>query len=777
MFLSIGIGVKRFGSVVSGIIKKNLQAWFDFKKADVIGAELIKGGSFDSGDFGLFTVAVNGTGVVSVVSIDGGYGVRIQNPVADSSPANLNYLNALVVGETYELTYRIVDNSEGLIYIWISVPAVDFPQEVGTHTITFTVPTGSSTTLVFNRTGGGLVDITITDISLKRVSQFVKDKSPNTNKAELFTGKALEFNGNDSVVLDGFTSSGDTFTFAFWAKATASAVSYILDANSPRFVIMYNYSVLTVHSGSASVTFGAMQLNQFNRVAVVVNGTSVTAYVDGVQFGTTQTIALVDMSSITDLTLGSKYDSSTAFFSGSLSDFQIYNEAWIQSDVTFDYNNPNHLVTDNPNTTIALSNLKGYWALSEGSGSIAYDSSGGGNNGTITGATYDDQQPTIPQLWLMDWSKGSNLVTYSEDFSQWSSNNVLVSGQLAPDGTSTATKITSTTGTPTTFISGATSLTDTRSIWARTVSGVGTCNLMTYFGNGDVFNLTETWQRFDVTGWVSTGSNNFYAVDFRGTGTLTEVIVWGAQQEASSTVGSYIGTNGYAASNAMLIENPNNKGKDVLGNPLRLREGGLNSNGTGWIESPANTSLDATSELSLGAWIRFADFDASYNIILKKYGWSTTGYGMYRHASGNFFFEEGNATGNTQTSAPIEFTLNEWSQVVVTRESGAGNIKFYSNGELIKTVTSNLVDIGVNTYPLLIGKWTGGAQSGSTNFTGSLDDVFVYDKVLSPEEIKINYELGLKIKRENVAFKARVLYEGGTMEAEKCLITTIKNLA
>ena len=43
------------------------------------------------------------------------------------------------------------------------------------------------------------------------------------------------------------------------------------------------------------------------------------------------------------------------------------------------------------------------------------------DNGAITnGATWLPAQSTIPQLGMMDWSKGSNLLTYSEDFSEWS---------------------------------------------------------------------------------------------------------------------------------------------------------------------------------------------------------------------------------------------------------------------------------------------------------------------------------------------------------------------
>ena len=89
--------------------------------------------------------------------------------------------------------------------------------------------------------------------------------------------------------------------------------------------------------------------------------------------------------------------------------------------------------------------------MSEGKGSLAYDSSGEGNNGTITGATYDVAQPRIPQLGMMNWSKGSNLLTYSEDFSQsvWTKNQLTQTyGFTSPTGQLNATKLTATNTDP-----------------------------------------------------------------------------------------------------------------------------------------------------------------------------------------------------------------------------------------------------------------------------------------------------------------------------------------
>ena len=175
-----------------------------------------------------------------------------------------------------------------------------------------------------------------------------------------------------------------------------------------------------------------------------------------------------------------------------------------------------------------------------------------GKDGLIKSAASD-----VPRIDFSDSTNGAlllepqttQIVTYSEDFSNasWSKSLVTIeSGYLAPDGTLNAFKVSSGGGSLTT--NPPTLQTTTRTIYARTVSGTGTAQLLSHNSNtNNIFTLTEQWQRFDLNASGGTGFSTFYAVDFRGSGTLSEVILWGVnatndQSYATSYIPSLSGS-------------------------------------------------------------------------------------------------------------------------------------------------------------------------------------------------------------------------------------------
>ena len=202
-------------------------------------------------------------------------------------------------------------------------------------------------------------------------NQITPDLSGNSNVGQLFTGKALDFNGStDSVNINGFQLAGSDATFAFWINPSQAQNKYILDVSPTRFIIAFEGLELSIYSGDF-FKFGVIAYSEWSRVAIVVNGTSASCYVNGVQLGTTKTIPAISIGSATSAKISTAFTGSGANYDGKLSDFQIYNEVW---------------------------------SASEGAGTVAYDSSGEGINGTISGATYTFQEPKILQLGMVDYS-------------------------------------------------------------------------------------------------------------------------------------------------------------------------------------------------------------------------------------------------------------------------------------------------------------------------------------------------------------------------------------
>ena len=173
-------------------------------------------------------------------------------------------------------------------------------------------------------------------------------------------------------------------------------------------------------------------------------------------------------------------------------------------------------------------------------------------NGSIDNVSVKEYlgQEVVPDSGCGSWlfePQTTQLLSYSEDFSQWNAggDTTIESGYLAPDGTNNAYKV---SGTSSALLIDASLLTTTtRSIYARTVSGSGTISLLSKNDNtNNTFTLTEQWQRFEVNSANTTGASSFYAVDFRNpSATLSEVILWGANATNDQDYAtSYIPSNG-----------------------------------------------------------------------------------------------------------------------------------------------------------------------------------------------------------------------------------------
>jgi hypothetical protein len=96
--------------------------------------------------------------------------------------------------------------------------------------------------------------------------------------------------------------------------------------------------------------------------------------------------------------------------------------------------------------------------------------------------------------------------------------------------------------------------------------------------------------------------------------------------------------------------------------------------------------------------------------------------------------------GSDRLDVPLSFNpVAQWTHIVVLMKAGTNNTKVYVNNALLQsgTVTYNPTTSGRSP---IIGDIDGG--SNSDNFPGVIDDIYIYDQILSSAEIMALYGTG-----------------------------------
>ena len=154
------------------------------------------------------------------------------------------------------------------------------------------------------------------------------------------------------------------------------------------------------------------------------------------------------------------------------------------------------------------------------------------------------------------------------------------------------------------------------------------------------------------------------------------------------------------------------------------------------IEIPDSDALDITSELTLSARIN-ADSFRNYDGIIVK-GVNNAPYGLQVWEDGSLRFKANNVNDNGGVGSGAwrsntKLDTNEWNDVAVTYDGSY--IRFYINGQLDSNVVRADLIFGTNNEPLVIGA---DLPRGDQYFDGQIDDVKVYNRALSTNEIAGN---------------------------------------
>lgn len=157
-------------------------------------------------------------------------------------------------------------------------------------------------------------------------------------------------------------------------------------------------------------------------------------------------------------------------------------------------------------------------------------------------------------------------------------------------------------------------------------------------------------------------------------------------------------------------------------------------------------SFDVTGTgVTLAAWINVITFQDDARMVSKSQGSGTADHywAMILSGSGEDNMEcrlKTDIGATTRRTAPegTEVQANEWIHVAVTWDAGDPFMRLYKNGQEIDSVsksgtavaTANDVKIGVGNQSATVP-----GDGGIRPFGGLIDDVRVYDRGLSPEEI------------------------------------------
>lgn len=173
------------------------------------------------------------------------------------------------------------------------------------------------------------------------------------------------------------------------------------------------------------------------------------------------------------------------------------------------------------------------------------------------------------------------------------------------------------------------------------------------------------------------------------------------------------------------------------------RKGNANSaydfNGSAVISVADSNVLDfnASQSFSISLWYKFpAGTINPYWSLGKGNGYSGTGYGIAHWTEGNpvapAFYIGGGGVNRAVDASGIQ--RSSWGHVVYVVNRSQQTMQSYTNSTALPAVSISGVGTLENSDPLLIGGMT------ANRYRGAIDEIRIYDKVLSNDEVKQLYE-------------------------------------
>jgi len=156
-----------------------------------------------------------------------------------------------------------------------------------------------------------------------------------------------------------------------------------------------------------------------------------------------------------------------------------------------------------------------------------------------------------------------------------------------------------------------------------------------------------------------------------------------------------------------------------------------------FISAGNPASLQFQREITITAWVKHADSQRGY--IIDKYGSSNHGPMFSIESNGGLNFYSYNSTVGHAFGGPstnLSVPVNEWHFVAVSANVTGGYYDFYADGNT-QRLTSYTDVLWGTSGNLFIG--VRNKASDTSYFNGSIDEVRIWNRSLSADEIKLQY--------------------------------------
>ncbi|MBC6460372.1 LamG-like jellyroll fold domain-containing protein [Actinomadura sp. HBU206391] len=170
--------------------------------------------------------------------------------------------------------------------------------------------------------------------------------------------------------------------------------------------------------------------------------------------------------------------------------------------------------------------------------------------------------------------------------------------------------------------------------------------------------------------------------------------------------------------------------------------------GTGYATTSGKV-LDTTKSFSVSAWAKLSSKD-TIPVIAGQEGTRGSSFGLYYTVNRKrWVFNMQNPDTDTPTliaaESTADATINQWTHLAGVYDHVTKQISLYVNGKLQGAPVSQPNAFTANG-PFTIGRFKyKGGYSSDHYFTGSLDDIHVYDRIISSDEVRTLYTIKSEI--------------------------------